>query len=381
MLTAGIIITESLVEKVHRPGASELILDWKKPLLTEKKPPQHGEDGNFLPDFYSGQGLGDLLVFAFALAVIVVLAKTGAMTFDWALFSQVSLLVVGVALTSALVLSLCEPFLRSMRQLRSTMLAAAIVMIVVAMSALLAQQALVFAMLKDQVDLGVVVDMVVLAVAPVGVSLRYFSVKQKMYAQKNAAREAGVKAHQASIRPHFLYNALNVIASLIVSDPEKAERATEDLSELFRDVMTGSPSLIPLREELSLCRRYIALEKLRLEERLEVEWQIADYGEDVKIPSLTLQPVLENAVYHGIQLLPRGGKIEIRIRRTGDWVHIDVQNPRNPRLQHNKGHKMAMKNVRYRLRAHFGPSARVESEVTESHYTTHISFPVKVYRL
>ena len=112
-----------------------------------------------------------------------------------------------------------------------------------------------------------------------------------------------------------------------------------------------------------------------------VEWQIGDYGEDVKIPSLTLQPVLENAVYHGIQLLPGGGKIEVRIRRDGNMIHIDVQNPRNPRLQHNKGHKLAIKNVRYRLRAHFGPPARIESEVTENHYTTHISFPARAYRL
>ncbi len=381
MLATGVIITESFSEETRTPGALELMVDWKKQLLTEKKPLHYGDEGNFLPDFYRGQGLGDLLLFSFALAVTVVLAKAGVAGFDWTLFILVFLLVVGVALTSALVLSLCEPFLRSVHQIRSATLAIVIVMIIVAMSALLAQQALVFAMLKDRVDLGGVLDMVVLAVIPVGVSLRYFSVKQRMYAEKNAAREAGIQAHQASIRPHFLYNALNVIASLIASDPEKAERAVEDLSELFRDVMTGSPSLIPLREELSLCRRYIALEKLRLGGRLEIEWQIGDYGEDVKIPSLTLQPVLENAVYHGIQLLHEGGKIEVRIRRTGDWVHIDVQNPRNPRLQHNKGHKMAIKNVRYRLRAHFGPSARVGSKVTGSHYTTHISFPVKVYRL
>ncbi len=381
MLTAGISITESFGEETRKPGATGVMVDWKKQLLAEHESFPREEDDNFLPDFYHGQGLGDLLLFSFGLAVTLVLAQTGVGGFDLGLFSLEFLLIVGISLASALALSLCEPFLSGAYWIRSTILAAMIVLLIVAMSGLLAQQALVFAMLKDQIDLVAVLDMVVLAVLPVAISLRYFSVKQMMYAQRSAVREAGIQAHQASIRPHFLYNALNVIASLIGSNPEKAERAVEDLSELFRDVMTGSPSLIPMREELSLCRRYIALEKLRLEGRLAVEWLIGDYGEDVKIPSLTLQPVLENAVYHGIQLLPGGGKIEVRIRRDGDTVHIDVQNPRNPRLQHNKGHKLAINNIRYRLRAHFGPSAGVESEVTESNYTTHISFPVRAYRL
>ncbi|MBV1930221.1 MAG: histidine kinase, partial [Porticoccaceae bacterium] len=221
-----------------------------------------------------------------------------------------------------------------------------------------------------------VYEIIVIAVVPVIISLRYMFVQQKTQVEEESAREADIQAHQARIRPHFLFNSMNVIASLIGSDPEKAERAVEDLSDLFRSVLTGSETLIPLREELSLCRRYLALEKMRLGDRLTVEWQIGDYGDDVEIPCLTLQPVLENAVYHGIQLIQQGGKIEIKITRVRGQVLIDVRNPTNPRIQHNKGRKMAMKNVRHRLKAHFGSTAGVESDVMGDYYTTHINYPV-----
>jgi two-component system sensor histidine kinase AlgZ len=133
---------------------------------------------------------------------------------------------------------------------------------------------------------------------------------------------------------------------------------------------------VPLRDELNLCRRYMSIEKLRLGDRHETVWQIDDYGAGVQIPSLTLQPVLENAVYHGIQLIPEGGQIVVTVGRAGDRINIAVRNPRNPRMQHNKGNKMAMDNVLTRLQAHFGSSATIQAEINESCYITHISYPV-----
>ena len=351
-------------------------MSWKSQIFPEAVFPARDGEDHFFPNLYKGEGLLDIVLMTQLLSVIIVMAQGGLANFDWGLLGQVSLLAMGITLFSALVLTLCEQFLTNAHPYRSTFLAGALVMIVVGMCTVTAEQAMIFAFPGRQFSVSRVYEIIVIAVIPMALLLRYLVVQQKMKVHQYAAREADILAHQARIRPHFLFNAMNVIASLIGSDPEKAERAVEDLSDLFRSVLTGSQTLIPLREELSLCRRYLALEKMRLGDRLKVEWQISDYGEDVKIPCLTLQPVLENAVYHGIQLIQQGGKIEIKIKRLKDKIHIDVRNPRNPRIQHNKGRKMSMENVQYRLKAHFGPTAGVESEVMENYYTTHIAYPV-----
>jgi two-component system sensor histidine kinase AlgZ len=221
-------------------------------------------------------------------------------------------------------------------------------------------------------------DHLIIAAIPAGILLRHLYLQQMLRVQQRAELESRIQALQSRIRPHFLFNSMNIIASLIGSDPEKAETVVEDLADLFRHALTGNHVLVPLRDELNLCRRYVSIEKLRLGDRLQAVWQIDDYGDGVQIPSLTLQPVLENAVYHGIQLLPEGGEIVVTVGRTGNRINIDVQNPRNPRMQHNKGNKMAMDNVLTRLQAHFGASASIQAEVRESCYITHISYPVSV---
>src|SRR5690606_33153743 len=215
-----------------------------------------------------------------------------------------------------------------------------------------------------------------IAAVPPGIRLRFLSLQQQLRLQHRALLEPRIQALQARIGPRLLFGRTHMIVSLIGSDPEKAERVVEDLADLFRHALTDSTTLVPLREELSLSRRYLALEKLRLGDRLQTVWEIGDYGSGVRIPCLTIQPVLENAVYHGIQLLPEGGVVAIKLTRTGDRIDIAVSNPRNPRIQHNKGNRMAMTNIQTRLAAHFGPTASIESEVTADSYITRISYPV-----
>jgi len=217
---------------------------------------------------------------------------------------------------------------------------------------------------------------VLIAAIPAGVLLRYLFLQQQLRLQQKAELESRIQALQSRIRPHFLFNSMNMIASLIGSDPEKAERVVEDLADLFRHALTGSQTLVPLRDELNLCRRYMSLEKMRLGDRLTVVWEISDYGSGVQIPCLTLQPVLENAVYHGIQLMPEGGNVEVKVHRVKDRIEITVRNPLNTRIQHNKGNKMAMKNVQSRLEAHFGPSSTVSANIEKNCYITRISYPV-----
>ncbi|RLA47823.1 MAG: hypothetical protein DRR06_01520 [Gammaproteobacteria bacterium] len=338
--------------------------------------PREGWD-HFFPDLSQGEGLIDTIIITQLLSVLIVIAESGLFGFNWVLWGGVSLLTMGMTLLSAVALTLCGRLLISSRPLRSAVLGCAMVMAVVALCAMLGEQAMIFVMPVRDFSWLKVFETVAIAAIPVAILLRYLFVQQKTHVQQHAAQESDVRAYQAWIRSHFLFNCMNMIASLIGSDPVKAERVVEDLSELFRHVLTGSKTLIPLREELSLCRRYLALEKMRLGDRLDIEWQIGDYGEGVQIPCLTLQPVLENAVYHGIQLIQQGGQIEIKVKREKNKIRIEVRNPRNPRLQHNKGRKTAMKNVQYRLKAHFGSAAEVLSEIMEDGYITRISYPIK----
>jgi two-component system, LytTR family, sensor histidine kinase AlgZ len=349
-------------------------LDWHAQQIINSPGGSRTGENYFFPDLYRGEGLLGLIVIALSLAVFISVAKYGLVDFNWPYLGRVSLLALGMALFSAMILTLCEQFLRSSHPVKSALLSYALVMTVVSISAITAQQALTFALASPGVMWVAVPEIIVTAAIPAGILLRYLFMQQNLNVRRRAEREARIQEQQARIKPHFLFNSMNTIASLIASNPAQAERAVEDLSDLYRRVLTESRVLIPLHEELSLCRRYLALEKLRLGDRLEVEWQIGDYGDNVKIPCLTLQPVLENAVYHGIQLIQAGGKIEIKIKRKRDRISIQVHNPRNPRIQHNKGSKLAIANVQHRLQSHFGPSAIVKSESKEDKFTTHIEY-------
>lgn len=129
--------------------------------------------------------------------------------------------------------------------------------------------------------------------------LSYFELRGR--ALSPAIAEARLQALQARIRPHFLFNSINAVLSLIRQEPKRAESALEDMAELFRVLMADNRELVPLAREIELCRQYLGLEQLRLGERLKVEWHIDNMPTDALIPPLVLQPLLENAVYHGIE--------------------------------------------------------------------------------
>lgn len=286
---------------------------------------------------------------------------------------RASLLALLVSVFSALLVWLAERVLRASLSPHRTALHYSVLGAAITVAIMLIELSLYFAFTAFFHIWGLF-EAVVLAVLLSVVLLRYLYLERQARLFQSIAEKAQVQELQARIRPHFLYNSMNMVASLIGSDPQKAEQVVVDLSELFRRVLDDAQTLVPLREELALCRTYLALEKLRLGERLQTEWTIGDYG-DAMIPSLTLQPVVENAVYHGIQLLPEGGVIKIAVKRINNRLILTVGNPRSQRMQHNKGSKMAIDNVQRRLIAHFGPTAVVRAERMDNHYITHINYP------
>ncbi len=210
-----------------------------------------------------------------------------------------------------------------------------------------------------------------------GMVLRYFYIQQQLREQEQSELQSRIQALQSRIRPHFLFNSMNIIASLISVDPDTAESVVEDLSELFRASLNDAGNQVLLSEELELCERYVRIEQLRLGDRLRVAWDIGEYPEGVKIPLLTLQPLLENAIYHGIQPLPEGGTISLELRYDGSMVGVRITNPVPPpeyRL-HTQGNKMAVNNIRSRLNVLYDGAAELITEVVGDVYVTRLEYP------
>jgi two-component system sensor histidine kinase AlgZ len=205
------------------------------------------------------------------------------------------------------------------------------------------------------------------------ITLYYFNLQQRAYSP--AIDEARLQALQARIRPHFLFNCINAVLSLISSQPKRAETALEDMADLFRVLMADNRDLVPLAQEIALCRQYLALEKLRLEERLMIEWKIDEMPPDALIPPLLLQPLIENAVYHGIEPLPTGGKITIQIYTKRNEVHLVLSNPYSIKNTRHIGNQMALKNIKERLTLHFDLEATLKSSQSNGEYQVHITLP------
>jgi two-component system sensor histidine kinase AlgZ len=203
--------------------------------------------------------------------------------------------------------------------------------------------------------------------------LYYFNLQERAYSP--AIDEARLQALQARIRPHFLFNCINAVLSLIRSQPKRAETALEDMADLFRVLMADNRDLVPLAQEIALCRQYLALEKLRLEERLIIEWKVDDMPPDALIPPLLLQPLIENAVYHGIEPLATGGKITIQIYTKRNEVHLVLSNPYSIKNTKHIGNQMALKNIKERLTLHFDLEASLKSSLSNGEYQVHITLP------
>jgi two-component system sensor histidine kinase AlgZ len=211
------------------------------------------------------------------------------------------------------------------------------------------------------------------AVAATLALIGYFNLRNR--ALSPALSEARLQALQARIRPHFLFNSINAVLSLIRAEPRRAEAALEDLADLFRVLMADNRDLAPLENEVELCRQYLALEQLRLGARLQIDWHVDNMPKDALMPPLVLQPLLENAVYHGIEPSIEPGVVSVNIYHVRDQVHMVLRNPYRKDGNHHAGNKMALGNIRERLALHFDAEASLQARVGDSEYEVHITIP------
>ncbi|WP_226704608.1 sensor histidine kinase [Microbulbifer elongatus] len=330
----------------------------------------------FLPDLCNVTGVAALVLMGELLALVLVLAGEGLNPFNWQRLGLVSLTVQWAILPSAAILCRLRPRLARLSHKTAAALSYSTVLAVL-LAVLLAQQWWLADMAGAGIDYWALLANLLVGAICAGVVLRYAYVQQQLHNQQQAELGARIEALQSRIRPHFLFNSMNSLASLIAVDAERAEKLVEDLSALFRASLADS-KMVPLEQEVALAKHYLEIESLRLGDRLQQSWHVDNFSGPVQLPSMLLQPLLENAVLHGVARLRRGGTIEISIRENvirrqnviGSETRellLSIHNPvaeseaktgtktyRNVHV----GNGMAMENIRQRLGAFYGDRFR-----------------------
>lgn len=305
-----------------------------------------------------------LLMIVMQLLVILEMLFLFGMRFDWVHFGLVTLYVQIQTVISASVLCLSRNRLSRLTKEVAVSLAFILLMLVALLLAITIEYLWLSSldMLRDGhhfVWRNVLVSSIIITV-----SLRYLFVQQQLIAQQKSELQASLLALQARIRPHFLFNTLNSIASLITIAPEKAEKMIEDLASLIRASLREEVETT-IEDEWQLCQAYLQIEKIRLDERLQWHCDFSDLNLQSEIPSLSLQPLLENAIYHGIQPNPEMGVITISGHSNNKKVEIQIENTQSSHfksVQQHEGHHMAVDNIRHRLVRLYGTTAKLDMQ-------------------
>ncbi len=329
----------------------------------------------FIPDLCGPRPVLLMVVLVELLAVMFVLAGSALPHFNWDALASSSLFMQWVVLLSAAVLCGLR---RSFAHLSLPLAAMASLMLVLAITAVSSYCALLlFPQLSVSAERGwwLLRNLLVAAVLA-GIVLRYFYLQQQLRIREHLENQARLDALRSRIRPHFLFNTLNSIASLIATRPAAAEQAVEDLADLFRASLRDGQQATTVADELRLCELYLGIEQLRLGSRLQVDWQVDAAARRLPMPPLVLQPLVENAVYHGVSQLPAGGTVRIVVQVQAGRVCATVENPLARAA--TGGHRMAVTNIEQRLQALFGSAADLQVQREDGHYRVQLTYPVEV---
>ncbi|GAB3779089.1 sensor histidine kinase [Dyella agri] len=338
---------------------------------------RHHDEPSPLPDFCSLPVLFTLLVTGALAATVVWLAEGDHR--DLSGYSVGILFVTWLTLVIGVTLCLLRAWLQRLPGHLPYLAAWLLIMPIVGAASWVAHgldEALRMGLLSDGMA-TFVLDNVLIAALLGAAILRYFYIAAQWRLRLAAVTRAQVEALQARIRPHFLFNSMNTVAALIPLDPAAAERTVEDLAELFRAALgqheQGDGTL---GEELALLERYLAIEQLRLGERLHVERQLDDLPPDFPLPRLLLQPLLENAVRHGVQPLREGGVVTLRGVRDGNAIVIEIANPL-PLSPARGGNGHGLDSVRRRVAFRYGPRAAVQAGPQGERYVVSLRLPLE----
>ena len=342
-----------------------------------------GSDAFFLPDFCEAPTVLAIVLIAALVAFVLTLARTAGGGDFWIDLARTSAFLLWAGLLCAALLCRARPWL-ARRPLRTAVAGALGLM--VGTVALLSE--LVYRLgrgwhawfgapsgIFPETHASFVLPNVLIAAIVGSLALRYFYVSQQWRRTVELEARARIRALQARIRPHFLFNSMNTIAALTRHHPARAEEAIIDLADLFRVSLSDARAQIPLGEEIEVARTYQRIEQLRLGDRLQVCWHVDALPDRAVVPSLVLQPLLENAIHHGIEPLPAGGTVDVRGWLEDATIVLEVTNPVAPAVVRRPGHRMAMDNVRERLELAWPGRASVEVREAPGAYTVRLRFP------
>lgn len=333
------------------------------------------------PDY--SKSVTGLLLFAALLSTLLIIAGRITNLDQSATTDFVSLLSASslIAVTGALVLKVFNPFLKSLPHRTSLISAYLLLMlttfIIISLLYSIFQNHWSFTVPADWAQISLL-QVTIIATVNFIVVLMAISQKAKNAAIKESSQTAKLQALQSRIRPHFIFNSMNSIASLIRNNPQMAEQALQDLADLIRVLMADVRKLVPLTAEIETSKQYLNIEKLRLGDRLNVQWHVQGIPNNCFVPSLILQPLLENAVYHGIEPSFGGGVIDIDMRADDKRVQVLIRNPLpdDGERNHRKGNQIAMDNIKQRLARHFGEASSLSSSRRNEMHITKIIFPI-----
>ena len=323
---------------------------------------------DLLPDFRNLGVIARVLVAVNAAAALGVLFATPDLPRALAHFVQTAAYLEPLLLVHLVALAALSPLLARLAYWNGS---AAVVALVMALSA--GYHALVLQVSTE--PLPPLPRSVALSGLMAAALLGYLRLLAK--AHSPALVEARLQALQARIRPHFLFNSLNAVLALIRRDPRRAERALEDLADLFRTLMSEPRQFVRLADEIALLERYAGIEQLRLGERLRITWELDAAPSDALLPPLVLQPLLENAVFHGVEPGTGAGEVLVRIERRGDRVLARIENPFVEEQQRRAGNRMALDNIRERLALFFDAEARIRTSASAERYRVEIEMPYR----
>jgi two-component system sensor histidine kinase AlgZ len=340
----------------------------------------------FLPDFCEPRTVLVVVLIVELVAIIFAIARQALHGNFWVDLGASSLFLLWIGLTCSAVLCRARPWLHTLPMVRAGLIALALLVVTVGIvSELIFQVGRFFGPGLDDtrtifpVDhAGFLLRNLAVGFIVSALALRYFYVSAEWKRSIEMEALARIRALQARIRPHFLFNCMNTIAALTRSSPQDAEQAVEDLADLFRASLNDANTRITLKEEIDIARTHQRIEQLRLGRRLEVRWDIEGLPMSAQVPSLVIQPLLENAVYHGIEMLPEGGTVRIVGKCQDQMVHIEVRNPipaASAGYSEREGNRLALENIRQRLELAWPGLARVETEQSEGEFCARLVFP------
>ncbi len=339
----------------------------------------------FLPDFCESRAVLAVVLIVELVALMFAISRQALHSNFWLDLAGSSLFLLWIGLTCAGVLCRTRPWLHTRPAAQASLIAIALMLACVGViSELVYQVGRFWSEGLPGVNVVFPIDHAGFLLRSLGVgfivsalALRYFYVTAEWKRSVEMEALARIRALQARIRPHFLFNSMNTIAALTRSSPERAEQAVEDLADLFRASLSDANARISLKDEIDIARTHERIEQLRLRDRLRVQWDIDGLPLRAEVPSLILQPLLENAVYHGIEMLPGGGSVSIVGKRVGGMLHIEVRNPIPAQAGYSdrEGNRMALENIRQRLELAWPGRARVETEQVGNEFCARLIFP------